>query len=484
MKVSRHLAVDLGAESGRVMLGTLGEDRLVLEEIHRFPNAAIEQNGSLYWNLSALEKEIARGISAAAQHGDPIASLSVDSWAVDYVLLDKKGAPTDRCHAYRDPRTQESSRQFLKRIAFPEIYRETGIQFLPFNTLFQFAADRGTNRESMGNVRFLTIADYFNGRWSGVEVIEESMASTTQIYNPRTRDWSGKLRQVLELPESFFPAIVPSGTILGRLRGGLAGLPALAETAVIASCSHDTGAAVAAVPFSGESDAAYLSSGTWSLLGAELDVPLMTDAAREAGFTNEIGLGGSVRLLKNIPGLWLVQECRRAWEQTGQIFSYDELFLLAKKAGPSCARLALADARFFSPGAIPEKILRYCEETSQPLPVTPGEFVRLILESLADAYAQTLRQLESITGLHFGTLHIIGGGSRNQLLNQITADAAGVVVEAGPAEATGIGNILMQALALSRLDSHAHLRQVVRASFPPKIFQPRNSIRPKSQLPS
>jgi rhamnulokinase len=304
-----------------------------------------------------------------------------------------------------------------------------------------------------------------------VAAVEQSMASTTQVYDPRREAWSPVLIEKCGMPAKLFPRIVPSGTVLGPIIGALAELPALAETKVVATCSHDTGAAVAAVP-AGGGHWAYLSSGTWSLLGAELDKPQMGEKALAAGFTNEVGLGGSIRFLKNIAGLWVVQECRRAWEAAGRTYDYDQLTQMAVEAGPALARISIRDPRFLTAGGMPEKIAALCRETAQPVPATPGQTIRLVLESLATCYGETLRQLEEVTGRKFGTIHIVGGGCRNDLLNQLTADATGCTIVAGPVEATAIGNVLIQALALGHLKSAAHLREVVEASFPTRLFHP------------
>jgi rhamnulokinase len=298
------------------------------------------------------------------------------------------------------------------------------------------------------------------------------MASTTQLYLPRTRAWSPEIMAELGLPPALFPKIVPSGTVLGPVSGSLRDQAALASAQVVATCSHDTGAAVAAVPAWAQGNWAYLSSGTWSLLGAELPGPVITDAAREAGFTNEVGLGGTIRFLKNIAGLWILQECRRAWEAAGQAFTYEELTRLAREACPAKAHLSLSDPRFVSAGEMPQKIAAFCRETSQPVPATTGEYVRTILESLALTYAMVLGQLETLIGQKIGMLHIVGGGTHNQLLNQLTADATQRTVLTGPVEATAIGNILIQALALGQIESAAQIRRIVESSFPTKEFIP------------
>jgi rhamnulokinase len=476
MSATYYLAVDLGAESGRVMLGTLEKGRVALEDIHRFPNRVLTAGSHLHWDLPHLEKEIFAGLEKAAGRGLPIAGISADSWGVDYVLLDAKGRTLGQPYCYRDPWTHDATARLFKKLPFSEIYRETGIQFMTINTLFHFEAQQHEDRAVFSAAdHFLNIADYFNARLSGVEAAEQSLASTTQLYNPKTRAWSEKLIAVLGLSPALFPKIVPSGTVLGPLVGELAQHPSLAATRVVATCSHDTGAAVAAVPATGH-NWAYLSSGTWSLLGAELSEPIVTDEAREAGFTNEVGIGGTIRFLKNIAGLWVLQECRRAWEAAGQSFTYEDLTRLAVENGPASAHISLEDARFLSPGEMPEKITAFCRETSQTVPASPGQFVRTILESLALTYAQTLRQLEGLVGRKFEKLHIVGGGSRSHLLNHLAADATGVPVIAGPVEATAIGNILIQALALGHLESSAHLRRLVEDSFPTQTFLPGTGI--------
>jgi len=297
------------------------------------------------------------------------------------------------------------------------------------------------------------------------------MASTTQLYNPKTHAWSDKLIAEIGVKKSLFPKIVPSGTVLGPVTRALKNHAAMAKAQVVASCSHDTGAAVAAVPALGK-HWAYLSSGTWSLLGAELSHAVVTDAAREAGFTNEVGVGGSIRFLKNIAGLWVLQECKRAWESAGQAYTYDDLTKLAVENGPAKAHFCLDDARFVSTGEMPAKITAYCRETGQTEPRTPGEFTRTILESLALTYAKTLHLLEGLIGAKFEKLHIVGGGSKSHLLNMLAADATRLPVITGPVEATAIGNILIQALALGHVESSGHLRQVVEKSFPTQTFLP------------
>jgi rhamnulokinase len=471
MSATQYIAIDLGAESGRVMLGTLEDGRISLAELHRFPNRILNANGHLHWDLGHLENEIFAGLEKACV---PISGISADSWGVDYVLLDAKGKALGQPYCYRDARTAGSPNRLFKKIPFADIYAETGIQFMAINTIYHLEAQQQDDPAVLANAdHFLNMADYFNAQLCGVEVAEESLASTTQIYNPQAHAWSEKLIAALGLKKSLFPRIVPSATVLGPVTGRLKNDPSLAQAQVVATCSHDTGAAVAAVPARGE-NWAYLSSGTWSLLGAELRAPNVTEAAREAGFTNEVGLGGTIRFLKNIAGLWVLQECRRAWESSGQSFTYEQLTALALENGPAAAHLSLQDARFLSPGDMLHKIVAFCHETGQPAPTSPGHFVRTILESLALTYAQALRQLESLVDRKFEKLHIVGGGSRSQLLNQLAADATGLPVVTGPIEATAIGNILIQALALGHIDSPAHLRRMIEDSFPTATFVPRS----------
>ncbi len=470
--MNAYLAVDLGAESGRVMLGTLDGGRVQLEEIHRFPNRSLTEDGHFHWDLAHLQGEIFAGIEKAAARGVPIAGLSTDSWGVDFVLLDAKGNAVGNPYCYRDSRTHAAVERLHKTMPFADIYAETGIQFMTINTVYHFEAQQHADTSVFADAdRFLNIADYFNAQFGGEPAAEQSLASTTQLYNPRTQAWSEKIAAQLGVKKTLFPRIVPSGTVLGPVTGALAKMPALAQAKVIATCSHDTGAAVAAVPATGD-NWAYLSSGTWSLLGAELPAPIVTEAARTAGFTNEVGLGGTIRFLKNIAGLWVLQECRRAWDEGGVTFNYDELNRLAAESGPATAHLNLSDARFLAPGNMPGKIAAFCYETGQSVPANPGEFTRMILESLALTYAQTLRELQSVTGRKIEKLHIVGGGSRSALLNQLSADATGLTVITGPVEATAIGNILIQALALGHLKSAAELRRIVESSFPTQTFTP------------
>ena len=472
MKKYHYIACDLGAGSGRVMLGTLENGRVSLEEIHRFTSDPVRIRGTLRWDILQIFSELKIGLKKLADRNIAPKSLSVDSWGVDYVLFRADEPVLSMPFQYRDSRTDTAYTEAIARATQEVIFANTGIQFMSINTLYQFVADL---KQRPGVVaaadQFLNIADYLNYLFSGVARSEESLASTTQVYNPKLRAWSDKLIELFGFPAKLFPQIVPSGTQLGPLVPEVAFETKLSGVQVVASCSHDTGAAVAAVPAEG-SDWAYLSSGTWSLIGVELPTPLMSEEARQHNFTNEAGFGGTTRFLKNIIGLWLLQECRRAWADRGNKIGYEELERSAAESEPLRSLIHPNAARFWKPDDMPEKIASYCRETDQPVPETPGQFVRCIFESLALLYREALGNLETVTGNEIHVLHIVGGGSRHVLLNQCAANATGRRVVTGPVEATAIGNVLVQAIAMGDLASLQSLRETVRDSFPVETYQP------------
>jgi rhamnulokinase len=459
-----YLAIDLGAESGRIILGSLDKSALTLREIHRFPNTPVRAGASLQWDIAKIWTGVAQGLQAI--ENDTIDSISVDSWGVDYALLDSSGHVIEPAFHYRDPRTQLGSTAFLRKVTWPHIFDETGIQYMPINTLFQLASEDPQRLKSAH--KLLGIADVFNLWLGGEACIEESLASTFQLYNPITRDWSKLLLKELDLPTDLLPKVVASGTVIGEIIPALK-TDCLAGAKIVATCSHDTGAAVAAVPALG-TKWAYLSSGTWSLMGVERDKPVINDTARELNFTNEVGYGGSIRLLKNISGLWLLQECRRIWGQ----FDYAELTALAANELSFRSIINPADERFLSPTNMPDSIAAFCRETDQPMPETPGQYTRCIFESLALLYHHTLKQIEKLTGDKIEVLHVVGGGSKNQLLNQFTADACQVDVLAGPVEATALGNIMIQAITLGEVADLSSAREVIRANFELVRYQAKN----------
>ena len=472
MSVYHYVACDLGAESGRVMLGTLQDDRLSLEEIHRFPNHGTTVLGSLRWDVLRLLDELKTGLKMVGRRSLPVSSISCDSWGVDYVLLQENEPLLTVPYHYRDARTDGGMERVFAHVSAEEIFAETGIQFMPLNTLYQLHEDALRRPEILAAAGlFLNIADYFNYLFSGVARAEESIASTTQLYDPKAKGWSKRLAAKLGIPAGVFPHTVPSGTVLGHLLPDLAAELGLKGVQIVAGLSHDTGAAVAAVPAEGR-EWGYLSSGTWSLLGVEAPEPIVTSKSREYNFTNEVGFGHSIRFLKNIIGLWIVQECRRVWANQGEEYTYAELVRMAEAAPPMKALIDPADPRFGRPDDMPSAIGQFCRETGQTPPSTPGEVIRSVLESLALLYRLTVEQLEEVTGRKLTTLHIVGGGSKNALLNQFTADALGRRVVAGPAECTAIGNILVQAIALGHCPSLTSARKVVRESFPLVTYEP------------
>ncbi|HEX9783957.1 MAG TPA: rhamnulokinase family protein [Opitutaceae bacterium] len=472
MSKKHYIACDLGAESGRVILGSLADGKLALREVHRFPTGAARIRGSLRWDVLRIFEELKTGLRLVASSGVPVASLSVDSWGVDYVFFNARQPMLSLPYHYRDARTERTYQPALEKASRELIFAETGIQFMPINTLYHLIADVEENSEIVGIAdQFLNIADYLHYLFCGVARAEASMASTTQIYNTTTRTWSKELIRTFDLPERIFPEIVPSGTRLGPLSAELSDETGLSGVEVAATCSHDTGAAVAAVPAEGD-DWAYLSSGTWSLIGIELPSPLINDAVRAHNFTNEAGFGGTTRFLKNIVGLWLLQESRRAWAREGRPLEYAEIMRQAEAAEPFRSLIDPNDDRFVKPENMPDKIAAFCRETGQPAPETTGQFARCILESLALLYHRALNELEQLTGRRIARLHIVGGGSQSALLNQFAASATGRAVLAGPVEATAIGNVLIQAIALGHLDSLGALRRVVKESFPIQHFQP------------
>jgi rhamnulokinase len=469
---SHHLAIDLGAESGRIVMGSLQEGLLALREVHRFPTGALRVGESLHWDIPRLFNEVRTGLARTSDAGVRIESVGTDSWGVDYMLVRADGTLLGPTFHYRDPRTARGVKLAHARVSWPEIFAESGIQFMPLNTLYQLATENPERLEEAAHL--LLIGDGFNHFLSGAVAAEVTLASTSMLYNPIAHAWSGTLLERLGLPARLFARIVPAGSPLGRLREDLSRELGQGEVEVVASCSHDTAAAVAGVPAHGEGWA-YLSSGTWSLMGLELLEPVMTDTARKLNFTNEIGFGGTIRFLKNVSGLWLVQECRRAWAEGDEAQDYTTLVQLAAGAPRFQSLIHPADPRFLAPDGMPERIAGFCREHGEPVPATPGEMVRCIFESLALLYRLTREELEAATGRSIRRLHIVGGGSQNALLNQFTANALQVPVWAGPAEATAAGNLLVQAAALGRVRDLAEIRAIVRNSFELERYEPEDA---------
>ena len=464
-----YLAFDLGAESGRAVLGRLHSGILTIREVHRFANGPVEYGGSLHWDVARLWLEIRKALDSL--EGSELAGIGVDAWGVDYALLGARGELLQNPYHYRDRRTQGVMEEVFRRVPREEIYRRTGIQFMPINTLYQlFAAQRDTPSIVGAAKRLLTIPDLFNFWLTGNAVCEFTNATTTQMVDPVRRGWAGDLMRSVGLRESLPAEIVEPGSIVGSLLPGVAQGPSLAGTPVIAPACHDTGSAVAAI--SAREGTAFLSSGTWSLLGTELDAPIITPEALRLNFTNEGGVKGTTRLLKNVMGLWMLQGCRNAWKARGSSFDYDELAKMVDAEPAFACLVDPDDESFLRATDMPGAISAFCNRTNQPAPATPGAYARCVLESLAMKYRLVLGRLEQLTGKRIEQIRVIGGGSKNRLLNQFTADAAGRKVFAGPAEATALGNIAVQVLATGEASSLGEARAIIERSFPTEVFEP------------
>jgi sugar (pentulose or hexulose) kinase len=486
MPARKFLAFDLGAESGRALLGTLDGGKLTLEERHRFANPNGKINGHLHWNLLQQWEELKTGLRKTGKDVK-LDGIGVDTWGVDFGLIGAGGEVLGNPYMYRDSRTDGMMDEVFKIVPRDKVFDVTGVQFMQINSLFQLFALKRSGSALLGCAEtLLFMPDLFNYLFTGVRKGEFSIVSTSQMYDPRRKTWATEMLQKLGLPTRILPEIIPSGSVLGPLRDDVAKECGVAPVPVIAPACHDTGSAVAAVPAEG-SDWCYISSGTWSLMGVELDQPLINDKALQYNYTNEGGapavvtagnpVGGTIRFLKNIMGLWLVQECRRHFAKEGKEYTYAELTKMAADAPPFQCVVNPDHGPFGSPGDMPVKIADYCRKTNQRIPSTPGEFVRVCLDSLALAYRKTLAGLEDLLGRRIEVIHIVGGGTQNELLTQMAADACARPVVAGPVEATAIGNILVQAMATGDVKSLADARAIVRSSFDVKRYEPRDSAR-------
>jgi rhamnulokinase len=474
-----YLALDLGAESGRGLLGRFDGERLELEELHRFANGPVRLIDTLHWDLPYLFGECKKALAKAAA-GRELDGIGVDTWGVDFALLGRGDVLLGNPVHYRDARTEGMVEAACALIPRRQLYEHTGLQFLPINTAFQLLS------MVRGNSPFLDVAetllmmpDVFSWLLTGVRLCEQSDASTTQLIDPRTRSWCDSVCQGLSLPREIMPQLVDAGTDLGPLLKSVAEELNIKPTRVLSTAGHDTAAAVAAVPtlskcLGGKPDWCYISSGTWSLMGVETAKPIINDQTYHHNFTNEGGVCGTTRLLKNIMGLWLVQECRRSWARAGRDFEYFELVPRAEAAKPFACLIDPDDPSFFAPGDMPARIASFCERTGQTPPSDEGAYIRCCLESLALKYRWCVERLEEILQTRLETIHIVGGGSKNVLLNQFTADATARVVRAGPVEATAMGNLLVQAMGRGRVASLADVRSVVAKSFPVTTYEPRD----------
>jgi rhamnulokinase len=477
VEVKKYIAVDLGAESGRVMLGTVSAETIKLEEIHRFGNGPIEEDGSLRWDFHRLLAEIKTGIGKAAKTaGKRVAGIGIDSWGVDFGLLDTAGKLIENPYHYRDSRTNGITDKAFELMSKRDIYENTGLQFLPFNSVYQLLAMRLSHSAALAKAKHLVfIADLFSYFLCGRVFAEYSLASTSQFMDMRTGRWSKKILDKLSLPVDIMPEIVESGTVVGPLTAKVADEIGCGPIPVIAIGSHDTASAVVAVPAVDDADWAYLSSGTWSLMGIEVPKAIINDKTFAYDFTNEGGVENTIRLLKNIMGLWLMQECRRQWQREGTDLSYAELAAMAEKAKPFTHHINVDDSSFLAPGEMPQRINDYLSETGQKPISDKGQMLRTVLESLALKYRSVMEAMEDVAGKKIKVLHIVGGGIQNELLCRFTANALGKKVITGPVEATASGNILMQARAAGQIKSLAEARQILCNSFELKEYEPQKT---------
>jgi rhamnulokinase len=465
-------AVDLGAQSGRVAVGRFDGERLDVTEVHRFPNAPVAEGATLHWDIDRLYRETFDGLRAAGAEGGAVDSIGVDSWAVDFGLVDAHGRLVADPVAYRDARRAAAVDDVLAKVPARELYERTGIQIIPINTIFELAAMAADADPGLaGAETLLMIPDLVNNRLAGTRVSEYTNATTTQCLDAASGTWAEDILERLAVPARILPELVRPGTVLGSLTPSASGETQLGGARVVAVASHDTASAVAAIPLRGAASA-YISAGTWSLVGVEVDRPLIDDRTFAANLTNEGGVGGTFRLLRNVTGLWLLHECRRAWAESGDAYTFDELVALAGDAPALQALIEPNDPVFAAPGDMPGRIRDFCAATGQILPWDVGAVARCILESLALKHAQTLGVLGDATGVAPAEIHIVGGGARNALLCRFTADAAGLPVVAGPEEATLLGNLLVQAIALGEIGSVAEGREVVRRSFEATVYEP------------
>lgn len=470
------IAFDLGAESGRAMLAVFDGERLALREVLRFPNVPVRVLHSLHWDVLRLFDDIKRGLAhAAREHRGDVASIGLDTWGVDFALLGRDDELLGNPFHYRDARTDGVMAEVFRRVPRDEIFAQTGIQFMSLNSLYQLYAMKLQDAPALAHAAtLLMMPDLFNFWLSGQKVCEFTDATTTQFYDPRARAWARSLFEALALPSHILPDIVASGTVFGSLHKTVADEVGLPQAQVIAPACHDTASAVAAVP-SEDDEAAWISSGTWSVLGANVSTPVINADSLAYNFTNEGGVGGTFRLCKNVMGLWIVQECRRAWARAGKDLAYETLVEMARRAPAFRSLIDPDDDRFLHPGDMLARIAEFCQRTAQPIPADEGAFVRCALEGLALRYRFQLERLEALLGRKVSAVHVVGGGAQNTLLCQFTANATGKRVIAGPIEATALGNILMQALALGHLASLAEGRQLIARSFETTAYEPCDS---------
>lgn len=472
--MANFIAIDIGASSGRLMLGSWNGERFELTELHRFPNESVSVNGHMHWDVLRLWHEIKMGLRSYTQnHNEDLAGISVDTWGVDYGLLDKAGNLLSNPYHYRDHRMDGLVEEGFKQLSKSETYAKTGIQFMQINTIYQLYSMVKNNDPQLDLAdTLLMMPDLFHYWLSGEKVVEYSDASTSQLLNAKTRTWDKELLECFNIPTRIFPDLVSPGTVIGQLQEQLVSeLGFDRAVPIIATGSHDTANAIAAIPYLDEASV-YISSGTWSLMGVEIAEPILSEQALNYNFTNEGGVENTIRFLKNIMGLWLLQESRRQWQSEGQDYSWSELLDLAEQASPFVSLIDPDAAPFLGHGDMPQAIREYCQQSKQPVPESVGAIIRCCLESLALRYRWVIEALEELTGNPITTIRIVGGGSQNKVLNQFTADACQRTVITGPVEATALGNVMMQAIATGHIKTLDAGRKAIAASVQQESFEP------------
>ncbi len=463
MASSNIISIDLGANSGRAIVARFTGDRIEIDELHRFPNGPVTVHGRLYWDVLGAFKEMKESLRKYAnEYDDEPLSLGIDTWGVDYGLFDENGRLLRNPVHYRDSRTEGAMDEAFEVVPRKEIFEETGIQFMELNTLYQLFAQKKENPESLRAAdSLLMMSDLFNYFLTGEMATEFSLATTSQLYDPVEKEWAKELYEEFGFPLEIMRDVVKPGTRIGRLTEEIAEDVALERIPVIAPATHDTASAVAAIPAKGD-DWAFISSGTWSLMGKEIEDPVINDDVLEANFTNEGGVAGTYRFLRNLTGLWIIQECKREWEKKGEAYSYSELTRMAREAEPFVSFVDTDHQDFLSPGDMPKKLRDFCDRTGQQVPGEKAQLIRVVLESLALNYNYIMEKLESLLDKRIETAHIVGGGVRNQLLSQFSANALNKEVITRPAEATAIGNALVQAIELGEIESLDEGRRMVK----------------------
>ncbi len=475
MAQKKMLAIDLGASSGRGIVGAFDGQKLSLKENHRFSNDPVILGGKMYWDILRIFHEIKQSIAKTVLDGDAIRSIGIDTWGVDYALLDASGRMLANPYHYRDARTEGVVSYVGRFFAPSELYAQTGIQCMNFNTIFQLACDLRDDPKMVENAsRMLNIPDLLNYFLTGNMANEYTILSTGALLDAHKRDYANKLIAKAGIPQRLFGEIVQPGTSVGKLLPQVQGEVGKLDAEVLTVASHDTASAVIAVPTQ-EKEFLFISSGTWSLMGTELDAPKINAETEKYNFTNEGGVNNTIRFLKNIMGLWLIQESRRQWRREGKEYSFAELEALAKEAKPFKCFIDPDHPGFVAPGDIPTRVREFCQKTGQYVPETVGEIMRCIYESLAMKYRYTAETIGKLTGISPRVIHVVGGGTKDGFLSQMTADACGIPVCAGPEEATAIGNLLVQLMAAGEAKTLSDARAIVAASFACKHYAPQNT---------